>query len=217
MIALAQLLVATFVITFSGAMMPGPLLTVAISETVRRGRLQAMLLMVGHALIELVPIAAFVLGINVLLARPAVIQTIGLVGGGFLLWMGYSIVRAVLRKEVALDLHDQGGALRFGAIGQGIVVSLSNPYWTLWWMTIGAKLIADALALGTVGLVVFYLAHELSDFVWYGAVTTAVAGGRRFISDRVYRGLLGVCGVFLIALAISYVVPSLRYFADMAR
>lgn len=215
--ALAKLLVATFIITLSGAMMPGPLLTVAISETVRRGRWQAMLLLVGHALIELALIVAFILGIRDLIKTNAVIQTIGLFGGGFLLWMGYSILRGVVRKEISLDLHDHGGKLRFGAVGQGVVVSVSNPYWTLWWVTIGAKLIADALAVGTAGLVVFYFAHELSDFTWYGVVTFAVAGGRRFISDSVYRGMLGACGAFLVVLAVSYLVPSVSFLGGLLR
>lgn len=212
MAPLAKIFIATFIIGFTGAMMPGPLLTVAVSETVRRGKLQAMLLIVGHALIELALIVAFVLGISALLARQTVIQTIGLLGGAFLLWMSYSILRGVIRKDVSLDLRDTGGPLPFGAVGQGIVVSLSNPYWTLWWATIGAKLIADALAVGTVGLIAFYVAHELSDFTWYGAVALAVAGGRRFISDAVYRTILGVCGAFLLFLALSYLIPSVRFF-----
>ncbi len=213
--ALARIFVATFLISFSGAMMPGPLLTV-VSETVRRGRGHAMLLIAGHALIELVPIAAFVFGITTVLAKPAVINTIGLLGGAFLVWMSYSILRGVLRHEISLDLHDHGGPLRYGAVAQGVVVSLSNPYFTLWWMTIGAKLIADALAAGAVGLIVFYVAHELSDIVWYAAVTSAVAGGRRFISNKVYRGILAVCGAFLFVLAISYLVTSTAFFAGIS-
>lgn len=217
MTALVEIFAATFIISFSGAMMPGPLLTVAISETVRRGRGQAMLLMVGHALLELVPLVAFVFGINAVLAKPAVINTIGLLGGGFLLWIGYTILRGVLRKEISLDLEDHGAPLRYGAVFQGIVVSLSNPYFTLWWMTIGAKLIADALAAGVAGLAVFYVAHELSDVVWYGAVTSAVSGGRRFISDVVYRGILGVCGAFLVVLSVSYLIGSAKFFGGVLK
>lgn len=198
-------------------MMPGPLLTVTISETVRRGRKDAMLLIVGHALVELIPVAAFVLGINVVLAQPAVIQTIGILGGGFLLWIAYSILSGVARKEVSLDLADHGDRLAYGAVTQGVVVSVSNPYFVLWWMTIGAKLIADALAAGVAGLIVFYVAHELSDFVWYGAVTSAVAGGKRFIGNRVYRAILGVCGVFLVLLAAGYILSSIGFFLRLVR
>jgi len=212
MIDLAKLLVSTFIITLSGAMMPGPLLTVSISETVRRGRRHALLLIAGHALAELVPVAAFVLGISALLSQDRVIRIIGLAGGAFLLFMGFSILRAVLLKHISLDLEDTGVALRYGAVAQGALVSFANPYFTLWWMTIGAALIADALKLGVAGLIVFYVAHELSDLAWYAAVTSVVSGGRRFISDKVYRGVLGICGAFLVFLALSYLVPSARFF-----
>jgi threonine/homoserine/homoserine lactone efflux protein len=45
---------SAFVIALTGAMAPGPLLTVTIAHTVRRGGWSAMLLLVGHALLEAV-------------------------------------------------------------------------------------------------------------------------------------------------------------------
>jgi threonine/homoserine/homoserine lactone efflux protein len=43
------LFVTSFIVALSGAVMPGPLLTVTISETSRRGLMTGPLLIVGHA------------------------------------------------------------------------------------------------------------------------------------------------------------------------
>jgi hypothetical protein len=52
---------------------------------------------------------------------------------------------------------------------------------------------------GTLGIVAFFSGHILGDLFWYAAVSTAVWKGRRLLSDRGYRILIGTCGVFLIA------------------
>jgi threonine/homoserine/homoserine lactone efflux protein len=80
----------------------------------------------------------------------------------------------------------------------GIVVSLSNPYWTIWWATIGITYVIIGLEFGLPGIVVFFAGHILSDFVWYTLVSVGIARGRRWLSDRTYRGLIVVCGIALI-------------------
>jgi len=78
--------------------------------------------------------------------------------------------------------------------GLGIVVSLSNPYWTIWWLTIGFSLMAStARADGTMRwapVAAFYTGHTLSDFTWYAGVGLAMVLGRKFLEGRAYRYLL---------------------------
>lgn len=244
---------------FSGAMMPGPLLTVTIGETLRRGFVAGPLIVLGHAILEILLVVLLVLGVAQFLALPQVHTFIALVGGAFLVYMGWSMFRDAWRGRVTLDLgpaagskpapaatqrqwgegpdtvaltsaagesippagdarrqHDDkpGAATAPGAtgkprpglhpVGAGILVSLSNPYFTFWWATVGLAFISTALPLGTAGVVSFTTGHLLSDLVWYGLVSAAVAGGRRFMTRGVYRGIIAVCGVFLVALGVYY-------------
>ncbi|HHU86032.1 MAG TPA: LysE family transporter, partial [Peptococcaceae bacterium] len=78
--------------------------------------------------------------------------------------------------------------------------SVSNPYWTLWWATIGLGYITMSLKSGFSGLASFFTGHILADLTWYSLIAAAVAGGRKFMSERAYRGILILCGVFLVAL-----------------
>lgn len=193
-------------IGFSGAMMPGPLLTVTINESMRRGAKSGPLLMVGHSVLELSLIIALILGLKRFLDNRVFIAAAGIMGGAFLIWMGYNMLRDVRAGSISLDLSgDKGRSSLIGPVITGILVSLSNPYWTIWWATIGLNYITKAWLYGLPGLVFFYTGHILADFTWYGAVSFAVARGRKLMSDRIYRRIIAVCGVSLVFLALTFI------------
>jgi threonine/homoserine/homoserine lactone efflux protein len=86
------------------------------------------------------------------------------------------------------------------------VVSLSNPYWTLWWATLGVALVTKGLEFGLVGIVTFFLGHISSDFAWYTFVSYGVARGRGVISEKVYHAVLAICGWALLAFGLWFLV-----------
>lgn len=193
------------IVALSGAMVPGPLLTVTISETIKKGQRAAVLLIAGHSLLELVLVIGLTFGLYSIINNSVVIRIIGILGGGFLFWMGYGLVADTYRGRISLNLNPSEGSLKFGTIFQGIATSLSNPYWTLWWVTIGANFVLSSLKHGVLGLTSFYLGHILGDFLWYALVAYAITTGKRFITDRVYRAILFLCGLFLVVLAITFI------------
>lgn len=206
-----ELGLAAFVIAFTGAMMPGPLLTVAIEHTVRRGGASAMLLLVGHALLEALLLLGLAFGLNKVLLLPAVTAGLSLVGGAFLVWMGGGMLLDVVRGRLRLALDaEQGPSSRLGPVLRGAAVSLSNPYWAIWWATIGLKLASDAIRIGPLAVGSFFVGHEAADFAWYAVVVATVSSGRRFISDRVYRWIIGGCAVLLLYLGVTFVVGGVR-------
>jgi threonine/homoserine/homoserine lactone efflux protein len=192
------------VIALSGAMAPGPYLTLTISRTVRVGPRSALLMLVGHALLEGALIIGFAFGLQTVLRHPVVIRGLSLAGGAFLLWMGFDLLRGAWSGSIAKDLEVAEGASRMGPVTEGALVSLSNPYWLLWWVTIGAALVAQGLAMGPVGVLAFYAGHQLGDVVWYAFVIIAIAKGRHLLPPRVYRGIMGSLALFLLALGIRF-------------
>jgi threonine/homoserine/homoserine lactone efflux protein len=211
---------SSFVLAFSGAMMPGPLLTVTITESARRGFIAGPLLILGHALLELLLVVALLLGLASVLTNPKVGSTIAILGGGFLFYMGWGMARDAHQGKIKLDLPTGDGStiepqskkVGLHPVTAGIFVSLSNPYWSLWWATLGLGYITLSLKEGTAGLVSFFTGHILADFIWYSLIAGAVVAGRRFLSQRVYQRILVLCGVFLICLGGLFV---LRGFSDL--
>lgn len=198
---LSALFITAFMMGFSGAMMPGPLLTVNIHESYRRGFMTGPLLILGHGILELLLIAGLTLGLDALLVKPFVKGSIAIAGGIVLLWMGWGMVRDALAGRITLELSVTSETRGMHPVFAGIIVSLSNPYWLLWWATIGLTFVTRSLQYGILGLTVFFTGHILADLIWYSAISAAVVSGKGFLSNRVYQGVLVMCGIFLLGLA----------------
>lgn len=195
---LAFLFGTAFLVGFSGAMMPGPVLTATISEVMKRGFRAGPLIVLGHAILELGVLAAVVAGLGRWITRNAVMGALGVGGGLLLVVLG---MQMVLTSRGAADeaLKSTGDASRAvrGPVLTGIVTSVSNPYFTLWWATTGLFYVGLALERGMAGLASFYAGHILSDLTWYSVVAAAVASGRRICPRWVYVGLIALCGLAL--------------------
>ena len=71
--------------------MPGPLVTAAIAGAARDGFWVGPALSLGHAVAEAAVVVGLALGLGRLLKNRWVSGGIGVVGGLFLLWMGWDI------------------------------------------------------------------------------------------------------------------------------
>jgi threonine/homoserine/homoserine lactone efflux protein len=194
-VVLATIFLSSFIIALSGALMPGPLLTVTISESARRGAAAGPLLILGHGLLELALVFALLAGLGPFLEREEVFVAIALAGGGILLWMALSMFRSL--PALRLDLSS-GQEKSRNLVLAGIVFSLANPYWTIWWATIGLGYIMHSVKYGAAGVLFFYSGHILADLAWYAFVSLGIARGRTFLSNRLYRRLIGGCAIFLL-------------------
>jgi threonine/homoserine/homoserine lactone efflux protein len=85
------------------------------------------------------------------------------------------------------------------------LVSVVNPYWVLWWATVATGYLFLFVKFGILGIVVFYLAHISTDLLWNSLLSFVVVSGRRILSDRVYRGILVACGLFLMTLSLYFI------------
>jgi threonine/homoserine/homoserine lactone efflux protein len=189
---------ASFAIGFTGAASPGPLLAYTITGAARLGFAAGPLVSTGHAVLELFVVIGLAFGLAALAEIPAVAITIGLLGGGVLVYMGIDLLRGLPRMSLTAASPGRAVDSRLGAVAGGAVVTLSNPFWFLWWLTAGAAAFLDfGAAAGVAGIIAFYLGHIASDYGWYSFVAGVVAAGRRWMTDPVYRGLLAVCALFL--------------------
>jgi threonine/homoserine/homoserine lactone efflux protein len=204
---LAAVFVASFAVAFSGAMMPGPLLTAAIAESSRRGFIAGPLLIFGHAILEAVLLAALLLGFSSVLGRNDAFIVISLLGGGILLWMAIGMFRSL--PGLKLSFEPSGGTHN-RLILTGIVMSVSNPYWIIWWATLGLGICIQSRQFGLPGVGAFFIGHISADFIWYSAVAYAVGKGRKFLSDRVYRWLVGSLAAAMAAFAVFFIVSGLK-------
>ncbi len=187
---LAFFLFATVVISLSGVLMPGPVLAVSIAKG-HRDKLAGAKISLGHALLEVPLILLIYAGVaSALKGTP--LKALSIAGGALLIYMGVEMLRS--RKEVVLKGRD----LPYGATFAGFATSFANPYFFLWWLTVGALLVSKASSFGMLGLVLFIIFHEACDFAWYTLVSMASFASRRVLSARVHELLFLLLGGMLL-------------------
>ena len=190
--------------------MPGPVLTITISESIKRGFIAGPLIILGHAILEISLLVLLVLGFADLINNPALLGIVGIAGGVVLLWISFDMLKGI--RQLTLDLSS-GKSARGGPVIAGILTSLANPYWIIWWATIGLGYVIISMKLGFIGVAVFFAGHILADLLWYSTVSLLVSRGRKHISDRIYRGVIGTCAVMLIFFGVYFVYDPIAYIA----
>jgi threonine/homoserine/homoserine lactone efflux protein len=211
--------IAVFLFSFGmaiGAVLtPGPVTTAIISQTPRTGWITGPLVSIGHAFLEFLMVVFITLGLSRILGAPAVKTAIALLGGLLLLWMGGGMLLNALKGRLRLPERDnESEKLDYSKLmGIGVITSLTNPFWFAWWMTAAAVYLLQAKAVGLMPVLGFYLGHISADFLWNTTLSTAVGGTKKLITNKVYAGLISVCSLFLIYLAVKFLMAGINGFA----
>jgi threonine/homoserine/homoserine lactone efflux protein len=189
----------TAFISLSGVMMPGPVFagTVAKGYKDKNAGIQIAL---GHGIVEF-PLVGFIgLGLGSFFENQGVMIAIGLVGGAVLLYIGYNMIR--MRKEV--DKTEK--YLPYHPLIVGIITTVSNPYFFLWWATVGLALIVIALGVGLLAFIVFAVLHWSCDFLWDYFVSFTIFKSKNFWSEKGHNVVFGICGIIMIIFGIWFII-----------
>jgi len=160
-------LMSVVVISLSGVMMPGPMFAVTLAKSFR-SPLAGVWISLGHAVIEVPLILIIYFGFAHFFENSMVQLVLSILGGGMIIWLGIGMFRA--RTEVVT----QGKDLSYNACTAGIIASGLNPFFILWWVTIGSMLIMRFIEFGTGGLILFIIVHWLCDLLWLSLVAVVV-------------------------------------------
>ncbi len=202
--SLLGVFLASFIVALSGAIMPGPLLTTTIAESSRHGFRAGPLLIAGHAILEIVLIGALVLGLAPFLTGTIVVGAVSLAGAVILFRLAYGMFRSL--PTLAIEKAPQrDGPHKGRLITAGILISIANPYWSVWWATIGLAWIVQARLLGTRGVIVFFIGHIAADLAWYSLIAFSIGRGKAFFTDKIYRVVVAVCAAFLTVFAFFFI------------
>lgn len=217
--SLAFLFGSAFIIGLSGAMMPGPMLTATIADAMRRGFWAGPLIVLGHAALELTLLTAMAAGLAPWLRSGLFLGILGVGGGLLLLRMAAGLARDARTIAGTLSATDwknpPAAPGRLRSVTDGVLLSLSNPYWTLWWATIGLNYMGIAARRGLPGFAAFYTGHILSDLVWFSLVATAVSAGRRICPPRGARAILRLCAGLLAGLGALFIGEGAGLLAEL--
>jgi len=196
-----------FVISFSGALAPGPVVAFAVAKGNESPHAGA-LITVGHAIAEIVVMVLMFLGAGWVADIGWVRAAIGLAGAVVLALMGVGMLKA-LRAEV----EDAPAAMKRAPVLGGVLLTITNPYFLVWWFTVGAALVLESYDYGILGFLLLVGVHLSTDLISNYAFSVASFGGRRLLGPGFQRCAYAVCGVALLAIAVRFVVSSVQTLA----
>ena len=195
---LVSFLAEAMVISLSGVMSPGPITAVAVGRGAQ-SPYAGILVALGHGLVEFPLIAVVGWGFGTLLEAPGVRTGIALVGGIVLLIMGIGMLR---NRQRAGPIQESGDRQPLVA---GLLLSAGNPFFLIWWATVGAALIGRALQFGAWGPLVLGAAHWSVDLTWLAFLSALSYRGRRTFGPRFQETVLALCGAFLVLFGAKYI------------
>jgi len=197
-------------ISLSGVMAPGAL-TAATIATGATKRHAGALVAFGHGIVELPLVVLIVLGIADLLKIDEVKIGVGLAGGAFMLVMAIGLFQTARRGNTG-----PAGKSMKSPLVTGIVLSASNPYFLLWWATVGLALATEAVSLGIFAFAIFAAVHWLLDFIWLELLSLTAFHGTRLMSGRVQGVILAICALALVYFGGSFLVDAFSALIDKA-
>jgi threonine/homoserine/homoserine lactone efflux protein len=196
-------LTEAIVISLSGVMAPGPITATVVGKG-NHSPHAGTLVAIGHGIVEIPLMIAVFLGVGQLFGIPYLQAAIAVVGGIFMVLMGIGMLRSDSQSAAGT-----GDYVRSPLVA-GILLSLGNPYFLVWWATVGAALIARSFEFGVVGFALFAVAHWLCDLVWCTFLSVLAFKGGQFFGRSFQRAIFVVCGVLLLIFSVRLVAGALH-------
>lgn len=196
----------SFAVGLSGAVVPGPMLTVTISDSMKKGFIAGPMVVSGHIIAEIILIILIFAGLGWLIGSPRASFIIGTLGGIMLILMGYSTARS---SQPIPEVSEDTEVTRYGTVLKGFMTSVSNPYFFIWWATVGCAFMYKGLELaGAVGVLGFIVGHWASDLGWFSTVSFLTSRGSGVMNEKHYKTIMIICGAFLIVLGVYFILSA---------
>jgi threonine/homoserine/homoserine lactone efflux protein len=200
--SLVIFLSSAVMISLSGVLSPGPMTAAALQQG-SRSAFTGIYIALGHAVIEMPLIFLISLGVGDLLHMEGVRTAIGIAGGIYLLFIGIGLLRQKVDGQITRDVAVPSSFF------SGILLSGGNPYFLLWWGTIGAGLVISAARFGLVGLILFATLHWLCDLIWYSFLSFASFKGIRMFGAGLYKKISVICGLAMLFYGGVFIINAL--------
>ncbi len=198
MIGAIETLILAFTIGLTGALAPGPTLVATINSSLQRGWTMGPKVAAGHALAEVVIFLLIVKGLAAVAEEETGI--VAAVGGSALILFGLLTLKG--SKTATMEISEKGATSN--PYLAGALTSVANPYFWIWWLSVGSALVLAELRESIVFAMIFMIGHWGADFGWYTLVSTSLDRGRTLLSEANYRRTLALCGAFLVLFGASY-------------
>jgi len=205
LVQILEFAVLVIVISASGVMAPGPLFAANVSYGLKEGTRAGLKMAIGHTIVEFPLVILLGIGVFSLEAFPEFRVIISIFGSITLFVFAAIQIRTVFGKKQLVSSN-----LKHGPVLVGITLSALNPFFLIWWLTIGFKLISDAMLIWAfTGILIVFALHIWMDFAWLGMISFLASKSSRILSNRNYKILMIGLSFMLIYFGIMFLTDIL--------
>lgn len=191
-------------ISFSGVVSPGPLTFLTITSSYRNKN-AGILVSLGHGVVEFPLIFLISFGVMKFFNSEIIKIIISFLGGVFLIFLGIGYI--IDKTKISFEKLNK---LNPSLIISGSLATLSNPYFFIWWTTVGSVFVLKAVYFGKLAIFIFAVLHWLCDFFWYTFLSKIVFITKRVISERILNIILKICGSILVIFGLEFIRYSIK-------
>ena len=196
---LLEFSVLVIVISASGVMVPGPLFAANIAHGLKDGAKSGIKIAIGHTIVELPLVILLGIGVFSLELFPEFRTVISILGAITLFVFAAIQIKTIFRNKKSTT------NLKQRPLVSGILLSALNPFFIIWWLTIGFKLISDAMLIWAFsGILVLFVLHIWMDFAWLGAISYLVSKSAKILSNKNYKIIMISLSVMLVYFGITF-------------
>jgi RhtB (resistance to homoserine/threonine) family protein len=194
---------------FLAVVVPGPDFAVTVSQSVRFGRRVGVITALGIGTGISVHVVYTLLGVGALMhASPWLMITAKLMGGGYILYLGWKLIRAKRRDKGSLDFSVETALLgQRKAFTTGFFTNATNPKATIFFLAIFTTIVSASTPLS---VQVFYGAWMcFVNAFWFSLVALF------FSNEKVRTSFMKLGHWFERAMGVILILFALRLFVDI--
>ncbi len=211
-LTLVEMGLQIILVSVSGVFSPGPLLFANLALSKYGGFWSGIKIAVGHTIIELPVIILLSLPFVVLSPINLTFSTtkiITFIAGAFLIVFGILYVVRTIRTRDSPNSAINTSRIENPYLA-GIIFTSLNPFFIVWWTTVGVKLISDSISLlgHPAGIAFLFFAHIWMDYAWLGLSSYLAYRGFNIIRSEYHKYITILLTVPLFYYGIYFILGS---------
>lgn len=205
MIGSIPFLISGILFGLVAGILPGPLLTLVISETVKHNKKEGIIVASAPILADIPIVLLSVFVLAKLSSFNLIVGTISILGALFIIYLAYE---SITIKGIELNLQK----VKAQSLRRGIITNFLNPHPYLFWIAVGAPTVLKGYKVNLLSVFFFILGFYLFLVGSKVMVALIVDKSKSFLKSNTYIYIIRTLGLILLIFSVIYIKDGLKLF-----
>lgn len=198
-------------VSVSGVLSPGPLFFANLVLSKNGGFWSGIKIAIGHTIVELPVIILYSIPLIIFSSQRvtfSIINFISFIGWISLIAFGILFVLKTISKNNKHNYIIESSRIEKPVIA-GMLFTGINPFFFLWWISVGIKLISDSIALlgYPIGIAFLFLVHVWMDYAWLGLTSYFASIGISVLRSQYHKFVILILTIPFLFFTMVLILP----------